>query len=70
MADYRINHTKELVQEGDVVQVRVIRIDAQHRRIGLSLRQASDDNYVDWASDADVADLLDETPEEAIAEQA
>ncbi len=70
MADYRINHPKEIVQEGDVVQVRVIRIDAQHRRIGLSLRQASDDNYVDWASDADVADLLDETPEEAIAEQA
>lgn len=54
MADYRINHPKEIVQEGDVVSVRVIRIDPQHRRIGLSLRQASDDNYVDWASDADL----------------
>jgi small subunit ribosomal protein S1 len=54
MADYRINHPKEIVQEGDVVQVRVIRIDPQHRRIGLSLRQASDDNYVDWAADPEM----------------
>ena len=51
MADYRINHPKEIVQEGDEVQVRVIRIDPQHRRIGLSLRQASDDAYVDWQAD-------------------
>jgi small subunit ribosomal protein S1 len=41
MADYRINHPKEIVQEGDEVQVRVIRVDPQRRRIGLSLRQAS-----------------------------
>ncbi len=54
MADYRINHPKEIVQEGDEVQVRVIRIDPQHRRIGLSLRQASEDAYVDWqANEAD-----------------
>jgi len=51
MADYRINHPKEIVQEGDEVQVRVIRIDPQHRRIGLSLRQASEDAYVDWQAD-------------------
>ncbi len=67
MADYRINHPKEIVQEGDVVQVRVIRIDPQHRRIGLSLRQASDDNYVDWQADADeeVGSVLD-MPAEAL----
>jgi small subunit ribosomal protein S1 len=67
MADYRINHPKEIVQEGDVVQVRVIRIDPQHRRIGLSLRQASDDNYVDWQADAqDELDVLDGMPAEAL----
>jgi len=50
MADYRIGHPKEIVQEGDEVQVRVIRVDPQRRRVGLSLRQASDDAYVevDW----------------------
>jgi small subunit ribosomal protein S1 len=54
LADYRINHPKEVVQEGDEVQVRVIRIDPQRRRIGLSLRQASDEAYVevDWREDA------------------
>jgi small subunit ribosomal protein S1 len=57
MADYRINHPKEIVQEGDVVQVRVIRIDPQHRRIGLSLRQVSDDAYVDWQADQEDAEL-------------
>jgi small subunit ribosomal protein S1 len=67
MADYRINHPKEIVQEGDEVQVRVIRIDPQHRRIGLSLRQASDEAYVDWQSDAE-ADA--EVAIEVVAEEA
>lgn len=54
MADYRIAHPKEIVQEGDEVTVRVIRVDPQRRRIGLSLRQASDDAYVemDWRDEA------------------
>jgi small subunit ribosomal protein S1 len=67
MADYRINHPKEIVQEGDVVQVRVIRIDPQHRRIGLSLRQAADDSYVDWQADAvDEGDLIEGMAAEAL----
>jgi small subunit ribosomal protein S1 len=67
MADYRINHPKEIVQEGDVVQVRVIRIDPQHRRIGLSLRQASEDNYVDWQANADEEiEMLEGVPLEVL----
>jgi len=68
MADHRINHPKEIVQEGDEVQVRVIRIDPQHRRIGLSLRQASEDAYVDWqAEDSDEED--EQAPEDAVSEE-
>jgi small subunit ribosomal protein S1 len=54
LADYWINHPKEVVHEGDQVKVRIIRIDMQHRRIGLSLRQASEDAYVelDWRTEA------------------
>ena len=54
MADYRISHPKEIVHEGDVVPVRVIRIDPSRRRVGLSLRQATDEAYVevDWREDA------------------
>jgi small subunit ribosomal protein S1 len=55
LADYRIGHPKEVVHEGDEVQVRVIRIDPERRRIGLSLRQAADEAYmeVDWQEEAE-----------------
>jgi small subunit ribosomal protein S1 len=54
LADYRISHPKEVVQEGDQVQVRIIRIDPERRRVGLSLRQASEETYVevDWREEA------------------
>lgn len=53
LADYRITHPKEVVQEGDEVQVRIIRIDVERRRVALSLRQASDEAYVevDWRAE-------------------
>ncbi len=54
LTNYRINHPKEVVQEGDEVQVRIIRIDPERRRVALSLRQASDEAYVevDWREEA------------------
>jgi small subunit ribosomal protein S1 len=57
MADYRINHPKEIVQEGDEVQVRIIKVDPQNRRVGLSLRQASEESYVevDWREQGELA---------------
>lgn len=70
MADYRINHPKEILKEGDIVPVRVIRIDAGRRRIGLSLRQAGDEAYVevDWRAEADAAPQAAEPVNEQIAE--
>jgi small subunit ribosomal protein S1 len=61
LADYRIGHPKEIVQEGDEVQVRIIRIDPQRRRVGLSLRQASEEAYVqvDWQEEAEAAFAAD-----------
>jgi small subunit ribosomal protein S1 len=40
LSDSPIAHPREVVKEGDVVTLRVIRIDPVHRRIGLSLRRA------------------------------
>jgi small subunit ribosomal protein S1 len=56
LADYRITHPKEVVHEGDEVHVRIMRIDAERRRIALSLRQAAEDAYVevDWRDEAQV----------------
>ncbi len=43
LSDTPVSHPREVVQEGDVVTLRVIRIDPAHRRIGLSLRRAQHD---------------------------
>jgi small subunit ribosomal protein S1 len=42
MGDGRVQHPREVVQEGDKVQVRIIRIDPARKRMGLSMRQASE----------------------------
>jgi small subunit ribosomal protein S1 len=47
LSENRINHPKEAVKEGDVLTLRVIRIDADQRRIGLSLRKVDSGAYAD-----------------------
>ncbi len=45
LSDQRVNHPKEVVKEGDVVTLRVIKIDPERRRIGLSLRKVDSMAY-------------------------
>ena len=40
LVDRRVNHPKEVVQENDVVPVKIVRIEYDRHRLGLSLRQA------------------------------
>jgi small subunit ribosomal protein S1 len=47
LSDNRINHPKEVVKEGDVLTLRVIKIDPERRRIGLSLRKVDSPAYAD-----------------------
>ncbi len=42
LADERIQHPKQVVQEGQELILRIIRIDPHRRRMGLSLRRALD----------------------------
>jgi small subunit ribosomal protein S1 len=42
ITDERITHPKQIVKEGDDLILRIIRIDPQRRRMGLSLRRALD----------------------------
>jgi small subunit ribosomal protein S1 len=50
LSEQRINHPKEVVNEGDVVTLRVIKIEPERRRIGLSLRKVDSPAYqdLDW----------------------
>ncbi len=45
LAEERITHPKSVIKEGDVVPLRIIRIDAARHRLGLSLRQAQEEEH-------------------------
>jgi small subunit ribosomal protein S1 len=47
LSEHRVNHPKEVVKEGDVVTMRIIKIDPERRRIGLSLRKVDSPAYAD-----------------------
>ncbi len=44
LSNRRIQHPKEVVKEGDVVPVKLVRIEKDRHRLGLSLRQARSDS--------------------------
>jgi small subunit ribosomal protein S1 len=50
LSEHRINHPKEVVKEGETVTLRVIKIDPERRRIGLSRRKVDSPAYsdLDW----------------------
>jgi small subunit ribosomal protein S1 len=52
LSDARISHPRQLVSEGQELLLRIIRIDPQRRRMGLSLRRALE------ASDDEVREAL------------
>jgi small subunit ribosomal protein S1 len=54
LANHRVTHPKEVVKEGDVLNLRVIRIDPARRRMGLSLKRVAEDAYAeyDWRETA------------------
>lgn len=57
LSENRINHPKESVKEGDVLTLRVIRIDSDQRRIGLSLRKVDSGAFADMDMRALAAEL-------------
>lgn len=49
LSDRRVTHPKEIVNEGEEHELRIIRIDTDKRRMGLSLKQAQPkEPEVDW----------------------
>jgi small subunit ribosomal protein S1 len=52
LADYRVEHPRDVVAVGDVLTLRVIKIDAERRRLGLSLKRVNSSRYMssDWSS--------------------
>lgn len=68
LSEQRIAHPKEVVHEGDVVTLRVIRIDADRRRIGLSLKKVDSPAYADLDWKTALAEEVDRAHEEELLE--
>lgn len=62
LSDRHITHPSEVVQEGQVLTLRVIRVDALRHRIGLSLKRVESSEYAETDWEAAVQEA-DEAPE-------
>src|SRR5450432_375694 len=47
LADHRVNHPKEVVNEGETLTLRIVKIEPEQRRMGLSLKRVSSPEYLD-----------------------
>ena len=56
LSDDRIEHPKEVVKEGDKLALRVIKIEPDRRRIGLSLRKVDSAQFSDQDYEAAMAE--------------
>ena len=52
LSDKRVNHPREVVNEGDKLTLRVVKIDIKNRRLGLSLKKVNSAEYLDldWSN--------------------
>ncbi len=48
LSDRVIGHPREVVQEGDEVRLKVLRIEPERRRLGLSLKQTMDNPFMNF----------------------
>jgi len=62
LSEERITHPREVVQENDVRTLRIIRIDPEQRRIGLSLKRVASSEYldVDWQDEYEQDEPVDD----------
>jgi small subunit ribosomal protein S1 len=73
LSDKHIEHPREVVSEGEILPMRIIRIEDDRKRIGLSLKQVDSSDFaaMDWKTaleDAEVDDDDEEQIEENSAE--
>jgi small subunit ribosomal protein S1 len=50
LTDGSISHAREVVKRGDLLLLRIIRIDARRKRLGLSLKRVLESEWAEWAA--------------------
>jgi small subunit ribosomal protein S1 len=68
LADRHISHPSEVVKEGQVLTLRVIRVDAVRHRIGLSLKRVESSDYADMDWEAAVLETGEVLEAEPVAD--
>jgi small subunit ribosomal protein S1 len=66
LANHHVENPREVVNQGDVVRAKVIEMDADRRRLSLSLKRVADDEIV-HATDASALELSDDMFTESAA---
>jgi len=61
ISEQRVAHPKEVLHEGEVVTLRVIKIEPERHRIGLSLRKVDSPAYSDFDWKMTLAEVVEET---------
>ncbi|MGB9586026.1 MAG: 30S ribosomal protein S1, partial [Anaerolineales bacterium] len=69
ISEEHINHPKEVLKEGEVVTLRIIKIDPEKRRIGLSLRKVDSPAYADLDWKIALAEEVQEVTKESTLEE-
>jgi small subunit ribosomal protein S1 len=64
ISEQRVGHPKEVLHEGDVVTLRVIKIEPERHRIGLSLRKVDSPAYTDFDWKMTLAEVVEEAQSE------
>ena len=64
ISEQRVAHPKEVLHEGDVVTLRVIKIEPERHRIGLSLRKVDSPAYSDFDWKMTLAEVVEESQDE------
>ncbi len=63
LSDDRVAHPKEVVKEGETLTLRIVRLDPDRRRMGLSLKSVAKAEYADLDWRVERASMLDEEHE-------
>ena len=61
LSEDRIEHPREMLEEGQEITLRIIRIDPDRQRLGLSLRRVNEEAYGDdynWEEGGDLNEIL------------
>ncbi len=82
LADGPVSHPREVVRKGDLLLLRIIRIDVRRKRLGLSLKRVLESEWAEWAArlaeeeakkkaeEAPQAETVSEEPSEEAEEEA